>query len=322
MRRATKNLLGVAALAAIWALMLDDETRAALSGEKKRDVINVEVERGVSDPSESARSAQALAASRKVSKRRASGASRGKSKSTRSVAASFANTGPARVSGATSEHSAFPAGGLKSCAAESPVNPTPKLGYNSPPKIPAICSSLSLKPLTWFDLESLSWKKWNSSLFTGWADYSEAFPRSGMMHNGIVFQQPPSVPLTSVIGFSSWPTPTVADSWTGNLASSQVKQGSRHSLNLSRAVQQWPTPTARDRRSIKGAQHMASRTGAPGLAETVGQRDGATSGGLNPPWLEWLMGFPAGWTDAKPSGTPSSRKSRNTSADSSPRRGS
>lgn len=45
MNRAAKNLLGVAALAAIWALMLDDETRAALTGDKKRDVIDVEVER-------------------------------------------------------------------------------------------------------------------------------------------------------------------------------------------------------------------------------------------------------------------------------------
>lgn len=25
-----------------------------------------------------------------------------------------------------------------------------------------------------------------------------------------------------------------------------------------------------------------------------------TSGQLNPPWVEWLMGFPAGWTALEP----------------------
>ena len=34
------------------------------------------------------------------------------------------------------------------------------------------------------------------------------------------------------------------------------------------------------------------------------------SGALNPPWVEWLMGFPIGWTDCEPAATPSSRKYR------------
>ena len=32
----------------------------------------------------------------------------------------------------------------------------------------------------------------------------------------------------------------------------------------------------------------------------------ADSGKLNPTWVEWLMGFPLGWTDLKPLETPSS----------------
>jgi hypothetical protein len=36
----------------------------------------------------------------------------------------------------------------------------------------------------------------------------------------------------------------------------------------------------------------------------------APNGGpLNPTWVEWLMGFPLGWTDLPASETPSSRKS-------------
>jgi hypothetical protein len=38
------------------------------------------------------------------------------------------------------------------------------------------------------------------------------------------------------------------------------------------------------------------------------------SGSLNPTWVEWLMGFPLGWTDLEPSETPSSRRSPNGSA--------
>jgi hypothetical protein len=37
-------------------------------------------------------------------------------------------------------------------------------------------------------------------------------------------------------------------------------------------------------------------------------------GRLNPQWVEWLMGFPAEWTALNRSATPSSRKSRKSSA--------
>jgi hypothetical protein len=36
-------------------------------------------------------------------------------------------------------------------------------------------------------------------------------------------------------------------------------------------------------------------------------------GRLNPQWVEWLMGFPQGWTDLEDLETPSSHKSPNTS---------
>jgi hypothetical protein len=40
----------------------------------------------------------------------------------------------------------------------------------------------------------------------------------------------------------------------------------------------------------------------------------AGPGTLNPTWVEWLMGFPLGWTVLEPSETPSSRRSRKSSA--------
>jgi hypothetical protein len=42
-----------------------------------------------------------------------------------------------------------------------------------------------------------------------------------------------------------------------------------------------------------------------------------TSGALNPTWVEWLMGFPLGWTDCEHLATPSFRKSLKSSDDGS-----
>lgn len=38
-----------------------------------------------------------------------------------------------------------------------------------------------------------------------------------------------------------------------------------------------------------------------------------SGGRLNPTWVEWLMGFPLGWTALKPLETPSFPKSQNLS---------
>lgn len=39
----------------------------------------------------------------------------------------------------------------------------------------------------------------------------------------------------------------------------------------------------------------------------------ALGGPANPEWIEWLMGFPTGWTDVDPSAMPSSPPSESTS---------
>ena len=73
-----------------------------------------------------------------------------------------------------------------------------------------------------------------------------------------------------------------------------------------------PTPIASrtsGRLSPDQAQHKRSAGRPP--------RSYGTTGPLNPPWVEWLMGFPIGWTALPPSATPSSRRSRSGSADAS-----
>ncbi|MGH9023892.1 MAG: hypothetical protein ACRDV9_12465, partial [Acidimicrobiia bacterium] len=84
-----------------------------------------------------------------------------------------------------------------------------------------------------------------------------------------------------------WPTPTAND-WKN--AGYQQKAG-RIFLTLPGAVGagRVPTPPARDWRSGRASGATHERNARP-LSEVIG-------GALNPAWVEWLMGFPLGWTD-------------------------
>jgi hypothetical protein len=87
-----------------------------------------------------------------------------------------------------------------------------------------------------------------------------------------------------------WPTPNARD-WKDTGPS----QGNRKSPNLGTEVHRWPTPTSSD--ATGGPGHAESSTGAPNLRTEAG-------GALNPTWVEWLMGFPLGWTECDRSATP------------------
>ena len=97
----------------------------------------------------------------------------------------------------------------------------------------------------------------------------------------------------------NWPTPTCADAFTDKLKSSQQQEGSMHSVNLSQAVKMWPTPTSRD---FKGPVKVGKRITSSGKEQNYGEQlPNAVGGGqLNPDWVEWLMGWPLGWTDLRP----------------------
>jgi hypothetical protein len=56
----------------------------------------------------------------------------------------------------------------------------------------------------------------------------------------------------------------------------------------------WPTPTAHNAK--EGGFPSEHSRNTPTLAAQVG-------GSLNPMWVEWLMGWPLGWTDLKPLAT-------------------
>jgi hypothetical protein len=72
----------------------------------------------------------------------------------------------------------------------------------------------------------------------------------------------------------------------------------------------WPTPNAGD---YKAGMSNAPNRQQSSLPRSVGIAEGVSSGkrgGLNPTWVEWLMGFPLQWTVSKVWEMRSSRKSQ------------
>lgn len=125
---------------------------------------------------------------------------------------------------------------------------------------------------------------------------------------------------------SYWPTPLATDGSKGG----PNQKGGKGDLRLASAVHQWPTPCARDYFPPHKPEYIAAkkaqghgmsnlndavalrfatpqardhRTGQPERYENPDRTKNLNDqigGQLNPTWVEWLMGWPLGWTDLKP----------------------
>src|SRR5215471_8416224 len=160
------------------------------------------------------------------------------------------------------------------------------------------------------DPDSLSWKTSQTCLTGGLEEYSETWPRSGLMLNGTAYQLAPLVRLTAETESGLGPTPAARD-WkdtAGMAMTATNKDGSESNRTdqLARAVyarQLMPTPTVHGNTNRKGI----SKKAGDGLATFVARQ---TPGMLSPLWVEWLMGFPIGWTELERWETRWCRKSR------------
>jgi len=86
-----------------------------------------------------------------------------------------------------------------------------------------------------------------------------------------------------------WPTPIANDAKKGQFCNPKTQQN-----GLSGAVQMWPTPMSTEHKANRQTRenHQNGLTQAVLATETGGQ--------LNPTWVEFLMGWPLGWTDLNP----------------------
>lgn len=121
------------------------------------------------------------------------------------------------------------------------------------------------------------------------------------MLRGVSYLQPKLEPLTfgNVFG-SLLPTPTATEGGRSKSASPNSKI--RPSLGMMAARDLWPTPTTQDAKNNAGPSQW-NRNTQP-LNVQASAADGGTptqpKGQLNPAWVEWLMGWPIGWTDLEP----------------------
>jgi hypothetical protein len=172
-----------------------------------------------------------------------------------------------------------------------------------------------------YDPDSCSWRTSQRCLFGGWDEFSVTWPRSGMTRNGRLFRRRPLVPRTFGKGCSFLPTPKVV--MPNEATSSKINargrivraSGHDYGMNLAVYVQRWPTPTRADGtfHAIPNKKRLSSMrlseqihwVAPPMIQEEKKSCMGPKVGGsLNPTWVEWLMGFPLGWTDLNASVTP------------------
>lgn len=220
---------------------------------------------------------------------------------------------------------------LKSFLAAFPAPTFPVLG-EEPESTgrPAAFGASSPGSLARFDLSSSSWKTPTCSMFEDLNGFSGTWPRWGSMRNGVCWGRiTPALPTHgSALGF--WPMPLAAD---GGKHSPAVRhKGGNHTLTS--AVASCPTPRASD--ATKGGPNQkgskgdlmlpswvhrfpekfltprATDTGKGEKSETFVARMGDRTmdcfqslpsqigGQLNPPWVEWLMGWPIAWTELEP----------------------
>ena len=96
-----------------------------------------------------------------------------------------------------------------------------------------------------------------------------------------------------------WPTLTTQDNVQVRGQGAAANAPSR-GTTLGGAARQWPTPTVNDSKNSTLPESQRERDGLAGSLLRSGE---PTGGQLNPMFVEWLMGWPLGWTELRPSET-------------------
>jgi hypothetical protein len=190
-----------------------------------------------------------------------------------------------------------------------------------------------------YDPNTSSWRTAQCSLLEDLNESLATLPRSGMTRNGLLWELPMLEQTIKETGFGSlekWPTPAARDGnptntletlmdgrfvdqlanrvkmvqnnlwttpcsrdWKGHTITPNHPDGFNKSL--ANDVLKFPTPQASDCRNRGNMSNPSiQRRAEKGKQLNLSMVAHPTSGQLNPTWVEWLMGWPLGWTDLKP----------------------
>ena len=138
-----------------------------------------------------------------------------------------------------------------------------------------------------YDPDSSLWRTHQCSLLGDLDEFLETWPQWGLMRDGECWEQRTLERLTRGTESGLLPTPNAFP--CGPSKDYNPKAKSQSGRNLQSFVAKFPSPVSSDtsHRKNKYAQ------GGTALSTKIG-------GQLNPTWVEWLMGWPLGWTDLKP----------------------
>lgn len=128
-----------------------------------------------------------------------------------------------------------------------------------------------------FDPVSHSWKTLQCSLLGDLEPYSETWPKQGIMLHG----------SCSELTMSEHPTDVNASGFSQKIPNGETF---------------FPTPISHNAKELT-AYPSDMRRNSLGLGTLAACGALGTAGKLNPTWVEWLMGWPLGWTDLKPLAT-------------------
>lgn len=120
-----------------------------------------------------------------------------------------------------------------------------------------------------FDPATSGWRTAQLSLLEDSDESSVTWPRSGSMRNGACSLQPIAAPITSAsdCGFSR---------------------------------ERWPTPTAVMHKGWSAGHNRADSSDRLDYVVERQAQQNFQRGRLNPTWVEWLIGWPIGWTELSP----------------------
>jgi hypothetical protein len=187
-----------------------------------------------------------------------------------------------------------------------------------------------------FDPHTSTLRTAQCSLLEEEPELLQTLPRSGMTRSGMLWERQTLVLRTSETESGLWPTPCLPGNG-GTNGKAKLKEmlkwptptvcGNYNRKGLSKtsgdglatAVSKWPTPTAHNAKETGAPSEYRRNTptltarvnwSTPVANETSHRKSKYAQGGialstqaggkLNPTWVEWLMGWPLGWTDLRP----------------------
>jgi hypothetical protein len=131
-----------------------------------------------------------------------------------------------------------------------------------------------------YDHDTHSWRTHRCLFDEDLLQSSVTLPKWGMMRHGVLFRlRPAEHPIKE----------NESGLWLSTPTASMTKRSEKFREGRLPTPQEFATPTARDWKDNGKSPAELARN-----SETLASQAG---GKLNPNWVEWLMGWPVGWTD-------------------------